>query len=158
MLLRIVALLMLLAITSDANAVGRRRKITYQHQQSQVVRTTLGGGTVVRTRESVSGTSPLAEVNAARLSQGLRPFIEDPALTAAAQAAAAARASRGIVGHLPNDFAYLPPGTFARAAGCGALEPSWGWGTCCTYENYTYAGAGLVIGRDGRRYMHLFVR
>jgi hypothetical protein len=30
--------------------------------------------------------------------------------------------------------------------------------SCCVYENYTYAGAAWVSGRDGRRYMHLFVR
>ncbi len=33
-----------------------------------------------------------------------------------------------------------------------------GFGACCSYENWNYAGAAAVIGRDGRRYMHLFVR
>jgi hypothetical protein len=100
----------------------------------------------------------LAEVNAARAKRGLRPFQHDPQLTHAAQACARTRASRRIAGHLSNDFAYLPAGVTAKAAGCGALEPSWGWGTCCTYDNYTYAGAAWVMGADGKRYMHLFVR
>lgn len=100
----------------------------------------------------------LAEVNAARARRGLRPFLHDPTLTQAAQQCAQIRASRRIAGHLPNDFAYLPAGSTARSAGCGAMEPSWGWGTCCTYENYTYAGAAWVMGNDGKRYMHLFVR
>ena len=100
----------------------------------------------------------LAEVNAARARRGLRPFLHDPLLTHAAQQCAQIRASRRIAGHLPNDFAYVPAGTSARSAGCGAMEPSWGWGTCCTYENYTYAGAAWVMGADGKRYMHLFVR
>jgi len=100
----------------------------------------------------------LDEVNAARARRGLRPFLHDPQLTLAAQQCAQVRASRRIAGHLANDFAYLPPGSTARSAGCGAMEPSWGWGTCCTYENYTYAGAAWVMGADGKRYMHLFVR
>ncbi|MGN6136145.1 MAG: hypothetical protein ACTHOU_16785 [Aureliella sp.] len=100
----------------------------------------------------------LAEVNAERARRGLRPFLPDPQLAQAASTCAQIRASRRIEGHLPNDFSYLPAGSTARSAGCGALEPSWGWGTCCTYENYTYAGAAWVMGVDGKRYMHLFVR
>jgi hypothetical protein len=30
--------------------------------------------------------------------------------------------------------------------------------SCCVYDNYTYGGAAYVTGRDGKRYMHLFVR
>lgn len=100
----------------------------------------------------------LNEVNAARRRAGKRPFIHDPLLTIAAQKCASIRASRLIAGHLSNDFSYVPAGGFASSAGCGAMEDSWGWGTCCTYENYTYAGAAWVRGRDGKRYMHLFVR
>jgi hypothetical protein len=103
----------------------------------------------------------LAEVNAARAARGLPPFTPDPNLTAAAQSAADYRARFRIAGHVTGgmgDFAFLPPGTSADSAGCGALEPSWGWGTCCTYENYQYAGAAVTWGADGRRYMHLFVR
>lgn len=111
--------------------------------------------TTIKTRTT---TAALDEVNARRARRGLRPFIFDEGLTQAAEQCAAIRASRFIDGHLPNDFAYLPPGSTASAAGCGALEPSWGWGTCCMDDNYTYAGAGLVMGANGKRYMHLFVR
>lgn len=100
----------------------------------------------------------LEEVNAARAKRGLRPFVPDPLLNQAARACARLRATNRIEGHLASDFAYLPSGATATSAGCGALEPSWGWGTCCTYDNYTYAGAAWVMGADGRRYMHLFVR
>lgn len=100
----------------------------------------------------------LAEVNAERARRGLRPFVHDPLLNQAARSCAKLRATHFIAGHLASDFAHLPAGASASAAGCGALEPSWGWGTCCTYENYTYAGAAWVMGTDGKRYMHLFVR
>ena len=100
----------------------------------------------------------LDEVNAERAKRGLRPFQPDALLNQAARTAAAQRAASHIHGHLSNDFACVPSGGHATAAGCGALEPSWGWGTCCTYDNYTYAGAAWVMGSDGRRYMHLFVR
>ena len=100
----------------------------------------------------------LDEVNAARAARGLRPFIRDANLTSAAAACAEFRAARQIAGHTANDFAALPPGTWAAAAGCAAWAPGEGWGSCCTYERYAYAGAAYATGRDGRRYMHLFVR
>ena len=100
----------------------------------------------------------LEEVNAARAKRGLTPFVHDPKLNEAAKACAKIRATSFIEAHLANDFAYLPAGATATSAGCGALEPSWGWGTCCTYDNYTHAGAAWVMGADGKRYMHLFVR
>lgn len=99
----------------------------------------------------------LAEVNAVRRQRGLRPYIRDEGLTIAAQKCANIRAAGRIAGHI-NDFAMLPPGVSASAAGCGALTPDWGWGTCCTTENWTYAGAACVMGNDGKRYMHLFCR
>lgn len=106
-----------------------------------------------------SGSDALAEVNATRAQRGLRPYLPDPLLNQAAQACASQRASRMIQGHLPeSDFSYLPAGAHASSAGCAAWTPDWGWGSCCTYDNYTYAGASWVMGRDGRRYMHLFVR
>jgi hypothetical protein len=107
---------------------------------------------------SFAGENALAEVNAARAARGLRPYVEDANLTVAASAAADYRASYRMAGHTSNDFAFLPAGCFAPAAGCAAWEPSWGWGACCTYDNYTYAGAAYTYGSDGRRYMHLFVR
>jgi len=100
----------------------------------------------------------LDEVNAARAARGLRPFVKDDGLTQAAVAAATFRATGLIAGHTANDFGFLPAGASAPAAGCAAWEPSLGWGSCCTYEAYTYAGAAWVLGSDGRRYMHLFVR
>ena len=100
----------------------------------------------------------LDEVNAARAARHLPAFRRDDGLTRAAGDAAAYRAAHRIAGHTRNDFAFLPDGTTARAAGCGALEDSWGWATCCTYERYTHAGAAWVRGKDGKRYMHLFVR
>jgi hypothetical protein len=102
--------------------------------------------------------SALDEVNAARAQRGLPPFQRDDGLTAGALSAAQYRAERLIAGHCPSDFAHLPPGANATAAGCAAWPPSLGWGACCTYEGYTYAGAAIVMGSDGRRYMHLFVR
>lgn len=98
------------------------------------------------------------EVNAYRAKLGLAPFQRDELLTQAAQKAAEIRARRGIAGHLDSDFDCLPPGGQADAAGCGALEDSWGWGTCCMDGNYAHAGAAWVRGSDGKRYMHLFVR
>lgn len=100
----------------------------------------------------------LAEVNRERARRGLRPFIFDAGLTQGALNLASFRANVLCGGHARSDFAGLPAGAHAAAGGCGALAPSWGWGTCATYDNYTYAGAAFAWGRDGKRYMHLFVR
>lgn len=100
----------------------------------------------------------LDEVNAARAARGIPPFVLDENLARGATACAIYRAQNRIDGHSPNDFGYLPPGTHARAAGCAAWPVGMGWGSCCTYDNYQFAGAGFCIGPDGRRYMHLFVR
>jgi hypothetical protein len=100
----------------------------------------------------------LDEVNALRASRGLPPFLYDPDLTLAAGGCARWRAERLCAGHTPNDFAALPPGSFASAAGCAAWPPELGWGACATFENWRHAGAAWVMGRDGRRYMHLMVR
>jgi len=109
-------------------------------------------------KTSVSGQEALNEVNATRAQRGLRPYAHDPNLSVAALSAAQYRAARRLAGHTPSDFAHLPPGTDATAAGCAAWPPGLGWGACCTYENWTTAGAAIVIGPDGQRYMHLFVR
>ena len=100
----------------------------------------------------------LDEVNAKRAARGLRPFVRDEGLMQAARACAAHRAAYGIFGHSSNDFAFVPPGTYASSAGCAAYPASYGWMSCCVYDNYTYGGAAYVTGRDGKRYMHLFVR
>jgi len=104
------------------------------------------------------GEDALEEVNFVRKRRGLQPFIRDALLTLAARRAAQERAASLCAGHTANDFGYLPAGGSAAAAGCAAWTPDWGWGACCTYDSYTYAGAAWVMGRDGRRYMHLFVR
>lgn len=100
----------------------------------------------------------LDEVNAARAKRGLPAFVRDDALTQAAKAAAIYRAGCLLAGHTANDFAYLPQGAHAEAAGCGALPDDWGWGTCCTFDDWHVAGAAWARGSDGQRYMHLFVR
>src|SRR5262245_32247091 len=83
----------------------------------------------------------MAEVSAARAARGLPPFIENQALTRAAQGAAQYRAARLISGHTANNFAFLPRGAQATAAGCAAWEPRMGWGSCFTYEGHRYGGA-----------------
>jgi hypothetical protein len=100
----------------------------------------------------------LDEVNATRTARGLRPFLRDDNLTAGALNVAQFRAARLCAGHTSNDFSGLPAGVTASASGCAAWPASMGWGSCCTYENYRFAGAAWCMGRDGKRYMHLFVR
>lgn len=100
----------------------------------------------------------LDEVNAARAAKHLPPFVRDAGLTQGAAGAATYRAEHKIAGHTRNDFAFLPPYVKADAAGCAAWHPRDGWGACCTYDKYKYAGAAWCVGKDGRRYMHLFVR
>lgn len=99
----------------------------------------------------------LAEVNAKRATRGLRPYVQDAALTQAAQACADFRAANLMFGHTSNDFAFLPPGARADSAGCAAYHASYGWLSCDIWEPHTYAGAAYAVGRDGKRYMHLFI-
>ena len=106
----------------------------------------------------VLDSDALDAVNEVRMRRGLRPFARCPDLSIAAHSAASYRAARRMAGHTTNDFAHLPSGVTASAAGCAAWPVELGWGACCTYENWTYAGAAWVIGADGQRYMHLFVR
>jgi hypothetical protein len=107
---------------------------------------------------AVAGEEALDEVNAVRAARGLKPYLRDPQLTAGAMNVADFRAQRLMAGHTSNDFGGLPSGVSASASGCAAWPADLGWGSCCTYENWTYAGAAYSIGSDGRRYMHLFVR
>jgi hypothetical protein len=100
----------------------------------------------------------MAEVNAARAARGLRPFVEDPELTAAAMQCADFRAARLMAGHTISDFSALRPGVSASASGCAAW-PAWmGWGSCCWEDDYLEAGAAFTVGPDNLRYMHIFVR
>ena len=100
----------------------------------------------------------LKEVNRVRKNRGLRPFTPDVKLARAAMGAAKYRAKRQIAGHTSNDFHWVPRGGVATPAGCAAWPRTLGWGACCTYDNYRHAGAAWAKGRDGKRYMHLFVR
>lgn len=117
----------------------------------------LGGG-IVTTSYNSGAQEALDEVNATRAARGLPPYVRDPGLTQAASTIALQRASRLIAGHTSNDFAGLPAGSNASASGCAAWPAGMGWGSCCTYDRYTYAGAAWASGSDGRRYMQLFVR
>jgi hypothetical protein len=110
------------------------------------------------TETSTAAGDGLDEVNAKRAASGLRPFVRDDSLTQAARACAGFRAERGLFGHTSNDFAFVPSGGAATSAGCAAYPASYGWMSCCVYDNYTYGGAAWVTGADGKRYMHLFVR
>lgn len=125
---------------------------------TQTLTTPTGTRTFSSTVTQEGAVDALDEVNAARARRGLRPFIHDPLLTIGARTIAVVRARQRIAGHTANDFTGLPAGASARASGCAAWEPSWGWGSCATYENFTYAGAAYAMGADGRRYMQLFVR
>jgi hypothetical protein len=105
-----------------------------------------------------SAQQVLDEVNATRAQRGLPPYILDENLARGATACAIYRAQHRMEGHTSNDFSFLPPGSSAQAGGCAAWPVGMGWGSCCTYDNYRFAGAGFCVGPDGRRYMHLFVR
>lgn len=107
---------------------------------------------------SAGAADALDEVNATRARRGLPPFARDDNLTRGAMGCAQARAARLMSGHTGNDFAFLPPGAACSATGCAAWHTSMGWGSCCTYDGYRFAGAAWAMGPDGRRYMSLFVR
>jgi len=147
----LTALVALSLVAGDSPALGRRSRRVASCEAPRAV-------------EYVGATTPapsgdaLSEVNAARAARGLRPYLRDEGLTLAAERAASFRASLRIAGHTKNDFSFLPPGSSASAAGCGALDPSWGWASCCTYDGYARAGAAVAYGADGRRYMHIFVK
>ena len=102
--------------------------------------------------------SALNEVNTWRARRGLRPYIYDECLTIAARGAAAFRAANLLFGHTSNDMSFLPSGSYATTAGCAAYEAHYGWLSCCMDDNYTFAGAAWAMGRDGKRYMHIFCR
>lgn len=134
--------------------------------ESVIASTTPGVEYVSGYTPAASGTIPtegsaadgLDEVNAQRAARGLRPYLRDEGLMQAARSCAQFRAANGLSGHTSNDFAFVPAGSWASSAGCAACPAAFGWMSCCVYDNYTYAGAAWATGRDGKRYMHLFVR
>lgn len=165
----------LLALPSEARPIRVRQTTTTQSmcvngqcQMRTIEEATVRGADAVVVQSAPAKTSTevkaakdaadaLDEVNAARAKRGLPPLVRDPNLTVAAIGAASHRARFRIFGHTSNDFQFLS-GSSAAAAGCAAWPVEMGWGSCCTYERFTYGGAAAVIGPDGRRYMHLFVR
>lgn len=94
-----------------------------------------------------------AEVNEWRRRAGLPAFVEDPQMTAFAQAKAKYRAERGLQnGHQGPK----PPAGWRE--GTGEATSTWGWLTCEMESDFRYAGAGVCVGKDGKRYMVLVCR
>lgn len=164
MRLAVLSAFMLICFVADIDAGDRRERRRARQGRNT---TAFVASAVMTASPSVSAVplptgqeskDSLDEVNAERAKRGLQPFTRDPLLCQAAYACAKARAASHIHGHLSSDFDYLPAGARATAAGCGAWLPGEGWGTCCTYDSYQTAGAAWVVGSDGKRYMHLFVR
>ncbi len=164
--MKIIAIALLLLTCSAADAQGRRARRSHdawmQGQQAAVVQQVVAiqpaapTPTPAGTQESKDA---LGEVNAARAAKGMPALAHDDLLTQAAYACAQARAASHNAGHTGNDFAYLPSGGQATSAGCAGLDPSWGWQSCCWDDpQWRAAGAAWVMGSDGRRYMHIFVR
>src|SRR5438874_8217526 len=152
----LLALFALSAVAVEADAGPFRRRVqpapqpqTYEQPAAYTAYYTPAATPVTGAVAAVGAGDGLDEVNAQRAARGLRPFVRDDALTQAAGACAAFRAERGLFGHTANDFAFLPPGSSARSAGCAAYPAGYGWMSCCVYDNYTYAGAASVTGSDG---------
>jgi hypothetical protein len=116
---------------------------------------------IFQTLPSIAAVDALEEVNRHRAARGLSPFARDTQLSQAAAAVADYRAARLMAGHVfernRSDYSFLPSGARAEATGCAAWPQGIGWGSCCSEENWRYAGAAYAIGRDGKRYMHLYV-
>ncbi len=180
---RLIAVCLALVVVGSVDAGPLRRRTAVQqptyspsvssYSTMSAASSTYTDGSITTTSSSSSESSTviiggeagaveaLGEVNAKRAARGLRPLIMDPNLTIAAQRTASFRARNLLFGHVTGgsgDFGFLPPGTNAASAGCAAYPESYGWLSCCTYEGYTYGGAAWALGRDGKRYMHLFVR
>lgn len=179
----LVAAAVLAAAVGDAWAGcrGSRSSTRFRYRQTTTIRTSGGGCSCSSANVSADSTSAIAaapvplpvngasqlgggatealgEVNAARAARGLPAYVRDDGLTQAAMTIAVQRATSRNAGHTANDFSGLPAGSTAAASGCAAWPPGLGWGSCATYDRYTYAGAAWALGGDGRRYMQLFVR
>lgn len=110
------------------------------------------------------GHAALDQLNSQRAQRGLRPYVLDEGLQAAAEQCAQIRAAQHIHGHLPtgnqfplSDFSLLD-GVTCACTGAGANTPDWGFTACEAYGNYTFAGASGVMGSDGRYYCSLYLR
>lgn len=160
-MMTLAAVAVTLASSAAADA-GWRQRQTYRYRESTVYRGGNQGNQAGQFPAAPAGLElgdPLTQLNAQRAARGLPPYIEDPALTAGAKAAASARAQAGQFAHTPNDFAYLPPGAVAHSAGCGCWHPGFGFMACnMDSVQYRFAGAGWARGPDGRVFCHLFVR
>lgn len=157
------------ALDADAGILRRGGLFRLRERHTIIQRSTLRAGGCASCAMAEDGVLPsvasfgeaadaLAEVNALRAAAGLPAFVRCDGLTKAAQAAANYRAGLLLAGHTSNDFAFLPPGYDASAAGCAAWAPELGWGSCLTHSGHQRAGAAFAVGRDGRRYMHLFCK
>lgn len=125
----------------------------------------VGGGAVPSVESPASASQEVAgarkaldEVNRQRTTRGLRAYLLDLHLQAAAEACATYRARWRIRGHCSNDFQFLPTGGQATATGCAAWPNDGSFGACAILDGYTYAGAATVVGADGLAYHQLFVR
>lgn len=120
------------------------------------------------------GVTCLDQINRQRAAYGLDPYVHDDDLTKAALGCVECRAATLNPDHLSDtnqgDFRFLPGGFKGKvenyAAGCAAWPEdhclSSGFGACAMYDGCRLgksirAGAAWCRGRDGRRYMHLFI-
>ena len=151
----IFAVMFTVAPVGYVDAGPFRRRGYSQPVQSQAVPAQTVAGPTGEPSDS------LAEVNAKRAARGLPPYTFDPLLTQAAMSCATYRASRGISGHVMHgsgDFQFLPLGATADAAGCAAVDASWGFLACEVYGSYRFAGAATVRGANGILFHHLFLK
>lgn len=161
----LVTLIAVALLASDALGAGRpflRSRSASRQSQSSVQRHAPGINTPPGPNlPAGSERDALDEVNEARRREGLRPFLRDDGLARAALDCVRFRAAHRIHGHvIGGDFAFCRYGSSAASTGAEGMPTNYtlGWRTCCTYENYQYAGAAVVYGTDGSRYMSLFVR
>lgn len=102
-----------------------------------------------------------ADLNAYRERNGLPKFARDEGLSRAAEEIVQFRAARLMRGHTPSDFAFLPRGSGADAAGCNdepGIPGVHGILACGLNDDHTHAGAAVTTGPDGRVYWHVFYR
>lgn len=103
------------------------------------------------------GADALQCVNSRRAMIGLPPLVHDPQLFVLAERESLLQAQRGRMGHILG--APRP----ARAAGVGMQsrsDPQGRYFQSCyaASRSYQYAGASVVVGRDGRTYYTLMLR